>query len=86
MSAKKIGSLTVDEQIDLLSERGMLFRDPDKAKNALCRIGYFHLKGYWWDMMLEADKHHFRDNSYFEEVIERYHFDQHLRSILFDAL
>ena len=37
---------------------------------------------------MQADKtlHTFQQNTYFEEVIERYNFDRHLRLILFDAI
>ena len=37
---------------------------------------------------MQADKtlHTFQNNTYFEDIIERYNFDRHLRLILFDAI
>ncbi|MCD4770774.1 MAG: Abi family protein [Bacteroidales bacterium] len=77
---------TIDEQLQLLKERGMLFRDEPKALVNLRNISYYRLKGYWWDMQSDRTGHTFQDNTYFEVVIERYNFDRQLRLILFDAI
>ena len=64
----------------------MLFKDENQATHFLKNISYYRLKGYWWDMQKDISTHTFNDNSYFEDVIERYNFDRHLRLILFDAI
>ena len=64
----------------------MLFRDEANAPHFLKNISYYRLKGYWWDMQDNYTTHTFLPNSYFEDVIERYNFDRHLRLILFDAI
>ncbi|SHJ61903.1 Abortive infection bacteriophage resistance protein [Reichenbachiella agariperforans] len=64
----------------------MLFRNEITASHFLANISYYRLKGYWWDMQLDFSKHKFHPNSYFEDVIDRYNFDRHLRLILFDAI
>lgn len=38
---------TVDEQIELLKSRGMLFQDEIQAKNHLLNLNYYRLSGYW---------------------------------------
>ena len=64
----------------------MLFRDEIQAYQCLNDIGYYRLKGYWWDMQDDYTLHAFKPNTYFEDVIERYDFDRLLKLILFDAI
>ena len=77
---------TIDEQINLLKLRGMLFREEANAQDLLKNISYYRLKGYWWDMQDDYSIHTFKPETYFEDVIARYYFDSQLRTILFDAL
>jgi abortive infection bacteriophage resistance protein len=64
----------------------MLFRDEDAAPHFLQNISYYRLKGYWWDLQAERVIHTFQPQTYFEDVVDRYNFDRHLRLILFDAI
>ena len=64
----------------------MQFKDELSAQHFLSNISYYRLKGYWWEMQRDRVKHTFYPDTYFEEVIERYNFDRHLRLILFDAI
>jgi abortive infection bacteriophage resistance protein len=85
MSVNK-DSRTIEEQITLLKTRGMIVKDEQKAAFYLSHISYYRLKGYWWDMQTDFTNHTFAPNSYFEDAIDRYHFDRQLRLILFDAI
>lgn len=84
MANKK--SRSIQEQIDLLKDRGMIIEDEDFARLHLNHISYYRLKGYWWDMQKDRDHHIFMEESRFEDVISRYFFDKELRLILFDAI
>jgi len=77
---------TIQEQIDLLKKRNMLFRNESKASYFLANISYYRLKGYWWEMQDDKVNHHFVDNTYFEDVIKLYNFDKRFRLIVFDAI
>jgi len=77
---------TINAQITLLKQRKMLFKNETEAPQYLENIGYYRLKGYWWDMQYDCIQHIFKPDTYFEDVIERYHFDRQLRIILFDAI
>lgn len=77
---------TIEEQISILKERGMRFSDEEKATAYLGRISYYRLKGYWWDMQVDPYQHTFQTQSHFEDVIQRYDFDQQLRSLIFNAI
>jgi len=79
-------AFTISDHIALLKRRGMIFKDEVKAHDVLKKIGYYHLKGYWWDMQSDAVSHIFQPDVYFEDIIERYHFDRRLRIILFESI
>ena len=76
----------IAEQLQLLKDRGMLFHNETEATHFLQNISYYRIKGYWWDMQSDRVNHAFQPDTYFEDVIERYNFDRHLRLILFDAI
>jgi abortive infection bacteriophage resistance protein len=77
---------SIADQIALLKQRGMLFRDETVAFRHLGNISYYRLRGYWWDMQSDFTQHVFKPDTYFEDVIDRYNFDRRLRLILFDAI
>jgi abortive infection bacteriophage resistance protein len=77
---------SIADQIILLKSRGVLFRDEATAIHYLQNISYYRLKGYWWDMQSDHALHVFEQDVYFEEVVDRYNFDRHLRLILFDSI
>lgn len=79
-------SRSIQEQIELLKQRGMIIKDEDFACLHLRNISYYRLKGYWWDMQQDKVNHVFQTGSRFEDVIARYSFDKELRLILFDAI
>jgi abortive infection bacteriophage resistance protein len=81
-----VSPYTIADQIALLKQRGMLFKDEVKAADYLKNISYYRLKGYWWDTQSDPILHLFRANTYFEDIIERYIFDRQLRFILFDCI
>lgn len=64
----------------------MHFKDEPSAHQFLENISYYRLKGYWWDMQADYTQHTFKSNTYFEDILDRYTFDRHLRLILFDAI
>jgi abortive infection bacteriophage resistance protein len=78
--------LSLTDQIALLKQRGMLFRDETKAPHFLQNISYYRLKGYWWDMQVDYSLHTLKASTYFEDIVNLYNFDRHLKLILFDAI
>jgi len=64
----------------------MLFRNEPNAFQFLNNISYYRLKSYWWDNQKDITSHIFKPDTYFEDIIDRYNFDRHLRLILFDAI
>jgi abortive infection bacteriophage resistance protein len=79
-------SKTIHEQIALLQSRNMQFKDIQNAPHFLSNISYYRLKGYWWEKQDDKVKHHFKEDSYFEDVVDLYNFDRHFRLIVFNAI
>lgn len=71
---------TIQEQLDLLQERGMAFRDLPNAPHFLANISYYRLKGYWWEMQINKVDHEFAEGSFFEDVVDLYNFDRHFHA------
>ena len=74
------------QQIQTLMQRGLIINDEAEAERLLGLIGYFRLAEYW--RVLEADKerHIFKPNSLFENVILLYKFDGELKMMVFSAI
>ena len=77
---------TIFDQLALLKQRGMTFRDEAQAFNRLKNISYYRLKGYWWDTQSDPIQHTFRNGTCFEDVMKRYDFDLQLRQLLFGGI
>jgi len=78
--------LTIQDQLSLLQQRNMAFRDITVAPHFLANISYYRLKGYWWEMQIDFVNHNFKQGSVFEDVIDLYNFDRHFRLIIFNAI
>ena len=78
--------LTIQEQIEQLKQRGLQISSSDNAKHHLSHISYYRLAGYWWSMQADKQKHIFKPNSRFSDVIALYNFDRELRLLLFDVI
>lgn len=79
-------ALDIDQHIDLLIERGLEIGDRNEARHYLSQISYYRLAGYWWPMQEDKEKHVFKPNSRFSDVILLYNFDRELRILLFDVI
>lgn len=77
---------TVDEQLDLLRNRGMNLDEPEvKIKEILLDIGYYRLGFYWSPFTVNRD-HNFKQGTKFSDVIKLYYFDVDLRNLLLKYL
>ena len=79
-------ALNIQQQIQQLQERGLEITDKDYAENCLSHISYYRLSGYWWPMQADKEKHIFKPNSRFNDVMALYNFDKELRLLLFDMI
>lgn len=76
----------IEEQINLLRERGMILDvSEDKIKEVLLDIGYYRLGFYWHPFEIDSD-HNFRADTKFSTILSLYYFDVDVRSILTKSL
>lgn len=74
---------TLDEQIDILVNKGLVVNDYDAAKSVLLRENYFFLSGYRHLFMDSKDNKKFIEGTTFEELYAMFLFDRQLRNIIF---
>lgn len=82
-------STTIDEQIQILQDRGMILDFEDqKIKDILGDIGYYRLGFYWRSFDLKYDNgsdkedHHFREGTKFSTIVQLYYLNYELRLLL----
>ena len=73
----------LDEQIELLKQKGLVIDDVDYAKEVLLRENYFFLNGYRHLFTREDGSKKFIPNTNFRELYGMFNFDRQLRNILF---
>ena len=74
---------TLDEQIQILQNKGLVIDDIDYAKEILLRENYFFVSGYRHLLLKSPDSHKFIENTNFRELYGIFNFDRQLRNIIF---
>lgn len=74
---------TLDEQIDILTNKGLVVEDILATKTILLRENYFFLSGYRHLFMDPADNKRYLEGTTFRELYAMFTFDRQLRNILF---
>ena len=77
---------TLDEQIEILKNRGLVINDIDKAKRLLLRENYFFINGYRHIFLKNHKDSSFIKGTTFEELYAVFQFDRSFRNILFKNL
>lgn len=77
---------TLDEQVEILKNKGLVFEDEIKAKEVLFRENYFFINGYRHLFMKSFKDNTFIPGTTFEELYSAFQFDRNLRNIMFKHL
>lgn len=77
---------TIDEQIEILKDKGLVINDEEKTKKILLRENYFFINGYRHVFMKSSDNKKFIEGSTFDELYALFSFDRNLRNIMFKYL
>lgn len=78
---------TIDQQLKLLSQRGLLVPDEDRARHYFSNISYFRLSAYTRPFYVPNEPlHRFLPGTSFDDVLALYIFDRELRLLLLDAI
>lgn len=78
--------ITIPQQLDILSEKGMTITDIVFARHALETIGYYRFIGYAYTFRNPADNSSYLDDTTFEQVMKLYEFDRELKQLLFNYI
>lgn len=79
MSVENKKATTIDEQVQILQERGMVIDDEKKLKEHLLDIGYYRLGFYWFPFektypRLSKRDHNFKEGTNVDFAIKLYYF------------
>ena len=76
--------LSLPQQIDLLTSRGLAVKSQPKADAFLSQVNYYRFSAYC--LPFESARHQFKKGVTFEEIRELYEFDRRLRFLIDEAL
>lgn len=77
---------TLNEQIDILKERGLIINNEKEVHDILLRENYFFINGYRHLFAKEKGNDIFIDGTRFEELYATFIFDRKIRNIFFKYL
>lgn len=77
---------TIDEQVQILKDKGLVITDEEETKNILLRENYFFISGYRHLFMEGLKGKRFIEGATFDELYAMFNFDRQLRNILFKNL
>lgn len=77
------GFKTIDEQIEILKEKGLIIEDETETKEILLRENYFFINGYRILLMNSYADKKFVVGATFRELYSIFLFDRYFRNILF---
>jgi len=73
---------TFDEQLDLLTSRGMTIPNRQTAIHYLQHLNYYRLRGYSIPFEIDWQNHRFAPGTRIDDVLNLYIFDRELRLLL----
>ena len=74
---------TLDEQIEILENKGLIINDIEKTKDIILRENYFFIMGYRHLFLKEDHSKQFKNGTTFEELYALFVFDRMFRNIIF---
>ena len=77
---------TIDEQFQILLDKGMIIDDERQVKEILLRENYFFISGYRHLFLKNPKSRDYRQGTNFRELYALFNFDRQLRNIIFKNL
>lgn len=74
---------TIDEQVEILKNKGLVIDDDTKVAEILLRENYFFLSGYRHLFLKNDRANEYREGTTFRELYALFNFDRQLRNIIF---
>jgi len=83
-------ALTFKQQLQKLTDRGLVIQDQGYSLSQLANISYYRLSAYWYPFRVRNEHGHITGNietgTAIESVLQLYEFDRQLRLLILDAL
>jgi len=76
-------AFSLEQHLELLSNKGLVVPDKDRAQRYLQSIGYYRLSAYFSPFLTDNT---FKDGCLFDDILALYIFDRKLRQLAMDAL
>ena len=71
----------------LLQTRGLIINDLNRAENYIRHIGYYRLSAYMFPHLEDPkEKHIYKKNKTFQNILDLYKFDKKLRLLIFNEI
>lgn len=79
---------TIDNQIKLLKEKGLKFKDEELAKELLLKENYYFITKEYENIFIDLKNSHrtYESDTYFEELYAIYNFDKELKNLILDYI
>ena len=74
---------TIDEQVQILRDKGLVIDDELYVKDVLLRENYFFVNGYRHLFLVDSKSRNFKSGTTFKELYSLFEFDRQLRNIIF---
>lgn len=81
-------ALSIQDQIALLQQRGLIITDHPLAVHSLSHISYYRLRAYWYYFEIDPanGQHAMQPGTTLEQVLKLYDFDRKLRLLINDGV
>lgn len=77
---------TIDEQVEILRNKGLIIDDEENVRETLLRENYFFISGYRHPFIINDKLRRFKEGTNFRELYALFNFDRQLRNIVFKYL
>ncbi len=78
--------MTIDEQVEILKDKGLSIGDEERTKKILLRENYFFINGYRHVFLKDNNEKRFIEGATFSELYALFVFDRNIRNIMFKYL
>ena len=80
--------MSIDDQFEFLTKKGLACDSPEKLRARLITIGYYRLSAYWFPYKIvdTSGDTVFRAGTSFEYIMRTYDLDSSLRLLIFEAV
>lgn len=77
---------TLEEQIEILKQRNLKFKDEERAKRYLLDYNYYNIINYYSKFFMNIKVNKYYEGVYFEDILEVHHFDKEIKHSVFKSI